>query len=151
MTVQRSPRGCDFCRHDIPAAVVYPAESFIAVVVRADGTPAEDADGNPIPLQGLNGSWMACTDCSILIDADEWERLQDRYYAVTGHSRDQTEGMLLSLWWGFRRNRRGGPMPVSVLDDCTHPVTTWVKTNANPEVVPGLTCLLCGDVLRRLQ
>lgn len=129
--------------------MVYAARSFIAVLVQPDGTPALDRDGKRIPLQQLNGSWMACADCHALIERNDWDGLQRRYFEVTGQ--DERHAMLLrSLWHGFQQARfEAPPFPVEVLDRCTHEVTDWVQQNANPDVVPGLTCMLCGDVLQR--
>lgn len=59
---------CDFCLAD-HAGWALPAEDY------------EVANGN-----WSRGDWLACSDCAVLIQEDDWRGVADRASAVSGHS-----------------------------------------------------------------
>lgn len=59
---------CDFCNNR-PVTAHYDAEDFVMQVVGVT-KPAVDL--------GSGGSWAACSQCEVLIDADDWEGLVNR-------------------------------------------------------------------------
>lgn len=56
---------CDFCSGDYPIVKDYTAVSKFIGGIFEDGRPLVDADS----------LWSACEDCSVLIEAREWEAL----------------------------------------------------------------------------
>ncbi len=112
---------CDFCGVPDAGPVptrTYPCERFDS------GIPADR--GPTGTTNGYSGPWLACDDCSRLIDAGAWDRLVDRSVAaiVAGESVGRDEVVALratvsALHHGFRRHRLGDGGPIDV--DVTAP------------------------------
>jgi hypothetical protein len=101
---------CDFC-YSRDLFYAYLAADFIAaeVVVPTAGTFA---------LNSL-GAWVACRECTDLIEGERWEELLDRSFrsfreihgaelGMTEEDEPRIRGLLRQIHAGFRTFRRGG-------------------------------------------
>lgn len=104
---------CDFCPQAeegaAPARWRYPARSFAVA---------------HLPGSGSRGDWAACDPCHALIEADDWEGLEERYYSRlrippelapilgTVEARRQVSWGLRSSWRQFQQHRTGPAVPI---------------------------------------
>jgi hypothetical protein len=62
--------GCDFCSVSVPAVKEYLCEDFDMGTFIVEGMPSQTTHST--------GSWLACKECAILIDADDRDSLAKR-------------------------------------------------------------------------
>jgi hypothetical protein len=95
---------CDFCG-SAEVAWQFPCETWDIENPVAPGLTHRMLD-----------SWMACTPCRDLVDADDWDGLLARVLVESPMASmlpaDQVAAMLRPLWTGFAEHRRGAPIPV---------------------------------------
>jgi hypothetical protein len=97
---------CDFCSA-APVVVRYPADDITLAAV-------EGPQGFR-PAFVSKGAWLACLECSILIDTNQWPALEDRACELLerrGAVGDDMSPEVLRLWVltaqeGFRTARTG--------------------------------------------
>lgn len=93
---------CDFCNSDNPSHVL-PARSFLT----------------EMPMHGSDDDWAACTDCAVLIERDQWNRLLDRVWtcrAERGQPHGDAERAATKrLWRTLRKNVTGSLRPIARL------------------------------------
>jgi len=95
---------CDFC--SATPAVAYPCADFTSVAAAGDGHTVEHRS---------MGAWLACEGCAMLIDADDYGGLFDRF--LNGYSARHpecslyetaaTEKLIRDEWRLFEANRKG--------------------------------------------
>jgi hypothetical protein len=105
---------CDFCSSE-KVRWAYPAEDFLIGAIAA----VDPNTGEPIEVQpmGSKGPWAACTECSELIEREDYEALRQRGIdAIPKHEvldPDLARTMLVSMHAGFRENRTGPRMEIA--------------------------------------
>lgn len=99
---------CDFCSSE-KVRWAYPAGDFLIGAIAA----VDPLTGEPFEVQpmGSKGPWAACTECSELIEREDYEALRQRGFdAIPKHEvldPDLARTMLVSMHNGFRENRAG--------------------------------------------
>lgn len=91
--------GCDFCVATTPGVWLYSCRDF------------------EMPLAGLGvthmstGAWLACDECSALIEADDYAELAVRSAFATGSVRTEVVDRVAELHKRFKAHRTGERRP----------------------------------------